>query len=40
MDKIDLNSVFYIMAGFSALATFIFILFTKIKTDNQALNEI
>ena len=40
MDKIDINSVFYIMAGFGALTTFIFFLFTKIKKDNQSLNEI
>ena len=40
MDKIDLSSVFYIMAGFSILSTFIFFLFTKNKSDNQeALNE-
>jgi MFS transporter, DHA1 family, multidrug resistance protein len=39
MDKIDLNSVFYIMAGFSVLATFIFFLFTKLKDNVQALND-
>jgi MFS family permease len=38
MDKIDLNSVFYIMAGFSILATFIFFMFTKIKGDDHILN--
>ncbi len=38
MDKIDLNSVFYIMAGFSVLATLIFFLFTKIKSDDHILN--
>jgi MFS family permease len=40
MDQIDLNSVFYILAVFSTLATIIFFLFTKIKNNNQNLNEI